>query len=87
MLTIRNLSVSLSGTPVLADIGATAAPGQVTAIIGPNGSGKTTLLRAVSGDLPYRGHIGLNGQDCAALRPWELAARRAVLPQAATLAF
>lgn len=87
MLTIRNLSVSLSGTPVLADISATAAPGQVTAIIGPNGSGKTTLLRAVSGDLPYRGHIGLNGQDCAALRPWELAARRAVLPQAATLAF
>ncbi|MFN6976537.1 MAG: ATP-binding cassette domain-containing protein [Gemmobacter sp.] len=69
MLTVRNLSVSLSGKPVLAGITAEAAPRKVTAIIGPNGSGKTTLLRAVSGDLPHRRPIGLNGKDCAALRP------------------
>jgi iron complex transport system ATP-binding protein len=87
MLTIRNLRVALSGTSVLHGIDATARAGRVTAVIGPNGSGKTTLLRALSGDVPYAGQIALDGFDVARLKPWDLAARRAVLPQAATLAF
>lgn len=87
MLTIRNLSVALGGRAALAGVSARAVAGRVTAIIGPNGSGKTTLLRAVAGDLPFRGHVALNGRDCARARPWELAALRAVLPQASSLAF
>lgn len=87
MLTINDLKVSLGRTPVLHGIDATAAAGRIIAVIGPNGSGKTTLLRAISGDVPYQGRIGLDGVDLAALKPWELAARRGVLPQAATLAF
>lgn len=87
MLTIRSLHVDLGRAPVLKGIAATARAGHVTAVIGPNGSGKTTLLRAVSGDVPYDGQILLDGDDIARLKPWELATRRAVLPQAATLAF
>jgi iron complex transport system ATP-binding protein len=87
MLTIRDLKVSLGRTAVLHGIDATAAPGRIIAVIGPNGSGKTTLLRAISGDVPYLGRIALDGADLAAMKPWELAARRGVLPQAATLAF
>lgn len=87
MLTIRSLHVDLGRAPVLKSISATARAGHVTAVIGPNGSGKTTLLRVISGDVNYGGQILLDGDDIAGLKPWELAARRAVLPQAATLAF
>ncbi len=87
MLTIRSLHVELGRAPVLKGISVTAKAGHATAVIGPNGSGKTTLLRAISGDVNYSGQILLDGEDIAALKPWELAARRAVLPQAATLAF
>ncbi|QYK42065.1 MAG: heme ABC transporter ATP-binding protein [Paracoccaceae bacterium] len=87
MLTARELSVTLGSRAVLHGVDATARAGQVTAIVGPNGSGKTTLLRALTGDVPYRGTVSLNGQDCAGLAPWRLAALRAVLPQASALAF
>jgi ABC-type multidrug transport system ATPase subunit len=32
-------------------------------ILGPNGSGKTTLLRAISGIIPYKGSIKVNGKE------------------------
>lgn len=65
----------------------TAAPGEVTAIVGPNGSGKTTLLRALCGDVPHEGCVLLNGHDRRSYAPAALAAVRAVLPQASALAF
>ena len=83
----RDLRVTLGGVPVLKGVDFRAEAGQVTAIVGPNGSGKTTLLRRLTGDVVQGGAVTLNGQDTAALRPWELAALRAVLPQATPLAF
>lgn len=71
----------------LRNVSLTATPGEVTAIVGPNGSGKSTLLGAMTASLPYRGRVALNGRDIATLKPWELAAQRAVLPQASRLAF
>jgi iron complex transport system ATP-binding protein len=59
----------------------------LTAIVGPNGSGKTTMMKAVAGELPSKGEITINGHALAALEPWQLAVKRAVLPQAATIAF
>ena len=87
MLIAQDIRVSLGKTAVLHGITAEARPGEVTVIVGPNGSGKTTLLRALTGDVAYGGQVSLNGQDCARLRPWELAAMRGVLPQASALAF
>ena len=72
---------------VLHHINLTAQPGALTAIVGPNGSGKSSLLGALTGTLPHDGRVWLNGRDIATLKPWELAAMRAVLPQAALLAF
>ncbi len=64
-----------------------ARPGEMVAIVGPNGSGKTTLLRAMTGELAYTGRIAINGEEVSALKPWRLAAMRAVLPQATALSF
>lgn len=87
MIEARNLDVSIAGKSILAGVDFTARPGEVTAIVGPNGSGKTTLLKALSGELPYRGRVAVNGRDLAAMRPAEAASLRAVLPQATSLAF
>ncbi len=87
MLEARGIGVRLGRRQVLAGVDFTARAGEVTVIIGPNGSGKTTLLRAMTGDLPAAGEVRLNGLDTRRLKPWQLAAMRAVLPQATPLAF
>lgn len=87
MIETKSLGVSIGGKPIIEQIDFTARPGEVTAIVGPNGSGKTTLLRALSGDLPFTGEALLDGESFAAIKPWRMAARRAVLPQASVLSF
>lgn len=87
MLEARDVSVSIGGRRIVSATNLAAAPGEVTAIVGPNGSGKTTLLKALSGDLPYEGRIAINGHDVAATPLWKLAQMRAVLPQATALSF
>ncbi|WP_421872198.1 heme ABC transporter ATP-binding protein [Pararhizobium sp.] len=87
MIKAGNLSVRLSGTQVLHGVSIEAAAGQLTAIVGPNGSGKTTSLKAIAGELSYDGSVRINGHDIATLKPWELALKRAVLPQSTVISF
>lgn len=87
MIEAEKVSVSLGGKPILHGVDFTARPGEVTAIVGPNGSGKTTFLKAVTGDVASTGAIRLNGRDLRALKPWQAASLRAVLPQATSLSF
>ncbi|MCV6592276.1 MAG: heme ABC transporter ATP-binding protein [Silicimonas sp.] len=87
MLTATDIRVMIGAREVLHGISFTAQPGSVTAIVGPNGSGKSTLLKAMTGDIPFDGTVTLNGENTATMKPWELAAIRAVLPQASRLAF
>ena len=87
MIKANNIKVTLSGKTILHGVDFIALPGQVTAIVGPNGSGKSTLIKALTQELPYTGSMEINGQQIGDCRPWELAAIRGVLPQAATLAF
>jgi iron complex transport system ATP-binding protein len=87
MITARNLTVSLSGKTIVHGVSLDAKAGQLTAIVGPNGSGKTTTMKAIAGELPSKGEITINGHALGSLEPWQLAVKRAVLPQAATIAF
>lgn len=83
----ENLSVRYGNRGILDAVGFVARAGEVTVIAGPNGSGKSTLVKALSGELPYAGSVAMNGHDIRALKPWQLAAMRAVLPQETTVAF
>ena len=84
----RGLVVRLGGRAVLDGIDLAARAGRLTALVGPNGAGKSTLLAALAGDLaPAAGEVLVGGRDVAAWAPAELALRRSVLPQSATLAF
>lgn len=87
MIRAENIGVKLSGRSILHGIDFSADAGGLVAIVGPNGAGKTTLVKALTGELPYSGFASINGLDVCAAKPWQLAAIRAVLPQATTLAF
>lgn len=87
MLTAENLTVRLGRRTILSDLAFSAPAGAVTAIVGPNGSGKTTLMRALTGELPHGGSVRFGARRAEALKPWELAGLRGVLPQATALAF
>ncbi len=87
MIEANDVSVSIGGRRIVEGTAFSAAPGEITAIVGPNGSGKTTFLKALTGELPYRGAIMLNGREVAAMPSHEAAGLRAVLPQAMQLSF
>jgi ABC-type multidrug transport system ATPase subunit len=62
MLEIKDLSISFEDFTVLRNINL-KLDNQLCVILGPNGSGKTTLLRAISGIIPYKGSIKVNGKE------------------------
>jgi len=57
LASIRDLTVSLGGRPVLTGVTADILRNKVTALIGLNGSGKSTLLKALIREIPYRGEV------------------------------
>lgn len=59
----KNLSVTLGGVPILANVSAHVPLHGSTAIVGPNGAGKTTLLMALLGQVPFDGTIDYNPKD------------------------
>jgi iron complex transport system ATP-binding protein len=88
VLAAEALTVARAGRPIVDAVGIAFAPGHLTVLAGPNGAGKSTLLKAVAGEIRAdAGRVLLDGRDLRSLRPGEIAARRAVLPQASTLAF
>ncbi|SNR47263.1 ABC transporter ATP-binding protein [Puniceibacterium sediminis] len=67
LLNIRNLSLSIHGTPILRDLSVSIAPGEILALTGESGSGKSMTALATMGLLPQgaetTGEIALNGTD------------------------
>ncbi|MHB9754070.1 heme ABC transporter ATP-binding protein [Streptomyces sp. BYX5S] len=84
----RGLHVALGGREVLSGVDLEVRAGEVLALVGPNGAGKSTLLAALAADLPATsGELRVHGRPADAWTPAELALRRALLPQSATLSF
>lgn len=65
-LEIRNLHVSIDGTPILKGVDFVMNQGETHALMGPNGSGKSTLAYALMGHPSYTvdaGQIIFDGAD------------------------
>ena len=82
LLSVRDLSVTRRGRPVLQGISLDVAAGEVVGLIGANGAGKTTLMRAVLGLLPFHGHSSL-----ADMTPGDRGRHAAWMPQAREIAW
>lgn len=63
-------------------------PGELMVIVGPNGAGKSTLLKLLTGEIrPTAGSVQYGASPIHQLPAWRLACQRAVMAQAARLAF
>ena len=68
MLKVDSLNQYYGGSHILRDLSFTAAPGQVTTLLGRNGVGKTTLLKCLMGLVPARtGRVEFEGKDITGL--------------------
>lgn len=79
-LIIKNLHVSIEGSPILRGLDLTVKSGEVHAIMGPNGTGKSTLAYAVMGHPNYEiteGDILVDGESILEMAP-DARARRGV---------
>jgi urea transport system ATP-binding protein len=74
MLQVTAIDLHYGAAQALRGVSLTAAPGEVTCVLGRNGVGKTSLLRALIGQHPIsKGAIVFDGHDITKLRPFERA--------------
>ncbi|WP_107815888.1 heme ABC exporter ATP-binding protein CcmA [Celeribacter persicus] len=58
LISVKDLTVSRGGMPVLEGLSFTVSPGEILVLRGPNGVGKTTLLRTLARlQPPYAGTV------------------------------
>jgi branched-chain amino acid transport system ATP-binding protein len=69
VLRTSDLSVTFGGVPALRGVAIEVGPGELVGLIGPNGAGKTTFIDAVTGFVPSRGVVELDGRDLAGVSP------------------
>lgn len=76
MITIKNLSASVEGKPILKGVNLQVNPGEIHAVMGPNGAGKSTLAKVLAGHPGYTitsGEVVFNGKELLELAPEERA--------------
>jgi branched-chain amino acid transport system ATP-binding protein len=69
ILQATGMSVSFGGVRAVVEVDLEVRAGQLVGLIGPNGAGKTTFIDAITGFVPSRGKVVLDGRDISSLPP------------------
>ena len=69
ILEVRGLTVQFGGVTAVNDVNFDVDAGQILGVIGPNGAGKTTMFDAISGFVPSRGTVRLDGETISGSAP------------------
>jgi sulfate/thiosulfate transport system ATP-binding protein len=70
VISVRGLTKSFGGQPVLSEVSLQVAAGESLVILGPSGGGKSTLLRIIAGlETPDTGEVLLGGRPATHLLP------------------
>jgi branched-chain amino acid transport system ATP-binding protein len=75
VLAATGISVSFGGLRAVDEVDLVVPDGKLVGLIGPNGAGKTTFIDAISGFVPYQGHVELDGQSLDGMRAHSRARR------------
>ncbi len=76
VLSVRDLTANVDGTPILKSVNLEVRLGEIHAIMGPNGSGKSTFSKVLAGHPAYKvtgGEIIFQGQNLLEMEPEERA--------------
>jgi iron complex transport system ATP-binding protein len=88
LIEAKGLAMRIGGQSIVAPLDSVWHAGQVCAILGPNGAGKSSLLSMLSLERPMSaGALSINARPSGSYKSAELAKFRAVMPQAAQVAF
>jgi branched-chain amino acid transport system ATP-binding protein len=69
VLEASGISVSFGGVHAVVGVDLEVRDGQLVGLIGPNGAGKTTFIDAITGFVPFRGQVELDGKNISSLPP------------------
>ena len=81
MLEVNDLTVSIGGRDIIANIDVSLSEGQWLMVVGPNGAGKSTLISAISNGIEYTGDVKFEGASLRNTKPNALAKLFGVLMQ------
>jgi iron complex transport system ATP-binding protein len=82
LLSISDVSLACSGSPLLVDISLSITLGEKVAVVGPNGAGKSSLLKMIAGLYgSYLGAATIEGLEIRGLSPKKLSRIVSLVPQ------